>query len=386
MLAVYVIAVFLVVAGGGWLVFDLDLLPIGVHAPNPVVGARATRRPVTRVAQSVAKGPEDNLIAIPAYDIGERTFQPSPLPLSLPVACDPGVDCWIFNYVDVDPGTARADFACGQMSYDTHKGTDIALAHEGRLADEVAVLAAATGLVIGVRDGMVDANIRLAGRASVKDRECGNGVRLDHGGGWYTQYCHLKHNSVNVKTGDRVRNGDRIGSVGLSGLTEFPHLHLGVEKDGKVVDPFVGISGGERCQIGKAPLWRPEVLERLRYLSAVPYNIGFTDRIPDIMDIRSGKADNTVLSSKSSALVFWVEVAGLRPKDYLSVRLFGPDGVLLARKEETIERYQIRVWRAIGKKSKTGWPPGTYRGEVAIIRETATGPMEARRSARVDVF
>ena len=384
MLSVYVIVVFLVAAGGVWLAVDLDFLPVGGREPI-FVDAQASPD-ANRRAQSIVNEAGNDLIAISTHDISERNFKPSPLALSLPIDCEPGIDCWVFNYVDLDPGPGRADFACGQMSYDTHKGTDIALAHEGRLADDIAVMAAATGLVIGVRDGMVDANIRLAGQTSVKDKECGNGVRIDHGAGWFTQYCHLKRGSLKVKTGDRVRNGDRIGSVGLSGLTEFPHLHMTVEKDGKVVDPFVGVSGGEDCQIGNAPLWRRDVMHRLRYLSAVPYNIGFADRIPNIADIRAGKVDGSGLPATSLALVFWVEVAGLRPKDYISIRLIGPDGVVLARKKETIQRHRIRIWRAIGRKSKTGWLPGTYRGEVTILRETAAGPMEARRTAHVDVF
>ena len=80
-------------------------------------------------------------------------FGRSPLPLSLPVDCEPGVDCWVFNYVDTDPGKDYADFACGRMSYDAHKGTDIAFAHTGRLNDRIAVRAAADGRVLGVRDG-----------------------------------------------------------------------------------------------------------------------------------------------------------------------------------------------------------------------------------------
>ena len=48
----------------------------------------------------------------------------------------------------------------------------------------VPVLAAAPGVVRGTRDGETDRLVRSdIERAAVKDRECGNGVVIDHGGG-----------------------------------------------------------------------------------------------------------------------------------------------------------------------------------------------------------
>jgi murein DD-endopeptidase MepM/ murein hydrolase activator NlpD len=388
LLLIYLIAVAVVAVGVVWAVFEFNLLPFHqaeakspqIEASRRIVPLEPKREP-RRVSDRAARA-----TAIPAYELDGRRFKASPLPLSLPIDCEPGVDCWVFNFVDIDPGKGRADFACGQMSYDTHKGTDIALAHLGRLNDMVPVRAAAAGTVLGARDGMKDVSIRTIGRDAVKGKECGNGVRIDHGGGWHSQYCHLKKGSVSVKSGDLVRSGDRIGAVGLSGLTEFPHLHITVEKDGKVVDPFQGLSGGGKCDIGQAPLWRREVLEKLRYLSAIPYNIGFADHLPKVEKIRAGELSANSLSSSSKALVFWVEVAGLRPKDFVSVRFFGPDGALLAEKEETMAKHRIRKWWGIGKKSKVSWPPGAYRGEITISRETPAGPMESRREARLDVF
>lgn len=384
LLLIYVVAVTIVAAGVVWAIFEYDLLPF--HKSQPPATQIEIQERVTAPKKGQVRGRGMSAAAIPAHDLDDRRFKPSPLPLSLPVDCEPGVDCWVFNFVDLDPGKGRRDFACGQMSYDTHKGTDIALAHTGRLNDMVPVRAAAAGTVLGARDGMKDVSVRTTGRAAVKDKECGNGVRVDHGGGWHTQYCHLKRGSVLVKSGDRVRSGDRIGAVGLSGLTEFPHLHMTVEKEGKVVDPFVGLSGGKECDVGRAPLWRREVLEKLRYLSAIPYNLGFADHVPKAEQVRAGKLNSTSLSSSSKALVFWAEAAGLRPGDLVSLRFFGPDGAVLANKEETMGKHRIRMLWSIGKKSKTSWPPGAYRGEITILRETPAGPMEARRDTRLDVF
>ena len=50
----------------------------------------------------------------------------------------------------------------------------------------------------------------------------------------------LAFTAMAVKLGDTVVAGQRLGLVGLSGMTEFPHLHFEVAKGGAVVDPFLG--------------------------------------------------------------------------------------------------------------------------------------------------
>ena len=49
-----------------------------------------------------------------------------PPALGLPIRCRPGKDCWLVNFVDVDPSPGRRDYACRKRTYDGHKGTDIA--------------------------------------------------------------------------------------------------------------------------------------------------------------------------------------------------------------------------------------------------------------------
>ena len=56
----------------------------------------------------------------------------------------------------------------------------------------------------------------------------GNYIMLDIGQGRYVFYAHLKPGSLRVKAGDRVKKGQVIGSLGLSGNTPSPHLHLHV--------------------------------------------------------------------------------------------------------------------------------------------------------------
>ena len=154
--------------------------------------------------------------------------------LSLPVDCEIGTVCTIQNYVDVDPGPSARDYTCGRLVYNGHKGTDFRLPDVSWLDRDIPVLAAAPGQILGVRNNVRDHALGRYDPGGIKGRECGNGVLIDHGGGWRTQYCHMRQGSVRVRKGDQVRDRQRLGTIGLSGKTEFPHLHLSVRFRGKV--------------------------------------------------------------------------------------------------------------------------------------------------------
>ena len=60
-------------------------------------------------------------------------------------------------------------------------------------------------------------------------------ICIDHGHGYLTRYGHLKE--VSVKTGDKVKRGQVIGEVGVTGKTNGPHLHYVVSLQGNSVNP-----------------------------------------------------------------------------------------------------------------------------------------------------
>ena len=300
----------------------------------------------------------------------------SELVLDWPLDCTLGETCHIQQYVDHDPGASMRDYTCNGLTYDGHKGTDIALPYLSDMVDGVSVLAAADGTVVGARDGMTDRYSLGRDDPAIAGRECGNGVLLRHPGGWETQYCHMKNGSIQVATGDKVKSGTPLGQVGLSGSTQFPHLHLSVRLDGRPVDPFTPDMIAKCAPSGgTGALWR----EQIPYQAGGFLGSGFSNQIPKFGAIKAGEADHSPLPAGSSALVFWVYAFGSRSGDSMTLRIDGPDGVIIEQ-TDLLEKGQAQLFRATGKRMRgTGLPAGTYSATATLSRAGEVIDRETRQ-------
>jgi hypothetical protein len=81
----------------------------------------------------------------------------------------------------------------------------------------------------------------------------GKNVIIDHGYGFTTLYAHMKE--VEVKTGDKVIKGQKIGEVGSTGTSTAPHCHYEVRLNGKAVNPI------DYCLDGLSPEEYKELVE-----------------------------------------------------------------------------------------------------------------------------
>jgi len=65
----------------------------------------------------------------------------------------------------------------------------------------------------------------------------GNTIEIKHKGGYKSLYAHQSRFKGGLKRGSRVRQGQLIGYVGTSGRSTGPHLHFGLYKNGRAVNP-----------------------------------------------------------------------------------------------------------------------------------------------------
>ena len=285
-----------------------------------------------------------------------------PPALVLPLDCALGETCYVQNYLDRDPGPGFEDVACGALGYDGHEGTDFALPTLAAMRAGVDVLAAAPGVVLGRRDGMPDVSFRDPGAPDVEGRECGNGVSIEHGDGWTTQYCHMARGSVAVRVGERVEAGDVLGRIGLSGETEFPHVHLSLRRGEEHVDPFD--AGGAPCGAEPEPLWA----DGTAYVPAGVIGAGLMDRVPEWDEVKAGGLDARKVS-RDAPLVLWGHAFGGRPGDLMRLVIEGPEGTVLDGAQQ-VERTQAAYYFAEGRRApEGGWPAGAYAGRVEIERD-----------------
>lgn len=118
------------------------------------------------------------------------------------------------------------------------------------------VHATGDGVVVKARDGMRD-NRKGAPPAFTQEQIMadlslflGNCVILDHGNGEFSVFAHMKNGSVRVKPGDKVRAGDVIGAMGMSGDAFLVHLHYQLQSGAGFEEGLPAYFAGVRVKTG----------------------------------------------------------------------------------------------------------------------------------------
>lgn len=283
--------------------------------------------------------------------------------LSAPIVGTPMADVFYGAYIDHDPGSGAQDWACGIKSYDGHRGIDILL-RNFRVQDEgVPVIAAADGIVASISDGLSDRN------TSWNDGDgLGNYVEISHPGGLSTRYGHLRRGSIAVTRGESVERGAHLGLVGSSGMSNWPHLHFEVRKDGVAVEPFAGA-----CSPAES-LWA----DQLAYQDAfMVTDAGLTDQPTTRAVLLERPPTVRAFPLDADGFRFWLQAANL-PAATIRFELRGPggahpDAVQLQVDSAFSMRYLVLNVPVRGELTEPGaWEIQTYQDGQLIWTEPFT--------------
>lgn len=331
------------------------------------------------------------LLFLYAYAPFSGFAQEGPAPkFRLPVDCTYGQDCWVMNYTDNGaPNDGKAvDPGCLSRTYEDHKGTDINIPDEQAMKNGVAVLAAQSGKVTRARDGEPDQRSSAAQLQKIREsnKDCGNAVLIDHGGGWQTMYCHMKKDSIKVKAGQNVKAGDKIGEVGLSGYTSFPHLHFGIMHHAEIIDPFSGASIEKSCGESSASLWDNST--KLSYEPLAITRDGFDSKKPSLALLDRGEKQKTELYAvQSPALVYYAVYQGALEGDKIDLKIYDPNGKIFAEHSVVQDKTRARQMHLVGRKTdQILLRKGTYKGAVLITRAASDGTKQSwSKEASIEV-
>lgn len=389
LLIVGVLVLLGVLGAGGYLAYVGD-------GPDPLVasvtGEQTTARSdqVTQEAQQSSisappPSPQEAEEAEPTAQVAQNTQPPAvetgPVRFDIPIACSVGADCAIQNHVDMASGPTYQDHTCGPLSYNEHTGTDFRLPSHEEMEAGVDVLAAAQGEVIRIRDGMPDVNFRLVGREAVTDRGLGNVVLVRHRDGFVTGYAHLKRGSIIVQEGDSVQRGQVLGEVGLSGLTEFPHLHFEIRRNNQVFDPFTGLPQESGCGQVQTSLWSDAAQANLPHIATMVVRMGFADKTLNRAAVEYGLlAGDDSLSQQTESLLLHVYLAGVREGDIATFQIFGPDQTEIINTQRVMEKdAAVQLLRAGAARRDQPWQSGPYSGVFTLTRSENGAEIEVIR-------
>lgn len=110
--------------------------------------------------------------------------------------------------------------------------------------------AAATGTPVWAA---AEGRVKFAGRKGLN----GNLVIIRHTGGFETAYAHLHRIKSGIRPGKYVKQRELIGWVGSTGRSTGPHLHFGLKKYSRYIDPLDVLNGpGLRMPTRELPAYK----------------------------------------------------------------------------------------------------------------------------------
>ena len=278
----------------------------------------------------------------------------------------------IGNFVDHNPsysgsqyGASNLDYYCDNRTYDTndgynHQGTDYGnwpfpwYLYEN---NQVEVIAAASGTIIGKDDGQDDDHCTCSGSW--------NAVYIQQSDGSVTWYGHLKRNSLTTKSvGQNVSKGEYLGIVGSSGCSTGPHLHFEIyDASDNLIDPYAGSCNslnGNTSWWASQPAYREPTLNALLTHDDAPNHGCRTEETPNI--------SNYFIAGQT--VYFGTYYKDQLQGDVSNLRIRRPDNSIYASWNHTSPQTYNASWWYWYYTLPTQGPFGTWKFEVDFHGQT----------------
>ncbi len=101
----------------------------------------------------------------------------------------------------------------------------------------------------------------------------GNRIDIQHPNGWTTRYAHMNGFSSGITVGSRIKQGDVIGYVGMTGLATGPHLHYEMLLHGRHEDPLgIDLPSGDPVPEDQWDIWQLQSSGRMAFLKELAFD------------------------------------------------------------------------------------------------------------------
>ncbi len=294
------------------------------------------------------------------FTFNSATASP-PVQFAWPLRGVPQVDEYITAYVDLDPTTDdntrddEQDYRGGFHTLDENEGWNISPPTFQDQDLGIPVVAAADGVVVAVNDGEFDRNPAVLDPLPDPIPDA-NFITIDHGDGYTSTYSYLRQNSVWLRPGDSVVEGQIIGLLGASGPFAFePALHFEVERYGRPIETLLD----PNVYLAVQPDYSGDLnfVRRSFFTQCLPTHpfqpcpnpTNFEESIP--YDFRPhmlegpSAVDYFTVTGNQPVTVF-VEFATIRTGDAIEAVWLRPDGSEFARDQVVANRedYSAEFW------------------------------------------
>ena len=260
----------------------------------------------------------------------------------------------------------KRDDPFGGTQFTNHNGLDIS---GGRGLGNVNIIAAKDGIVVYPTEGS-NTSCPSGNTTSNCGGGYGNHVIIQHSDGNYTLYGHLYEDSILVKAGDKVDQGQVIGKMGSSGNSTGAHLHfevrVGNNSMSSAVDPLNYISADNTRISSSAD---NKFLEFLKSWEGTGKVSGTSYVVEDLKDGELTVGSGVTLgNNKEEFLEYGIDVSNYKEGDLIQVEIV--DNVMLDiinKKTTSIELYlssksvTLRQNQVYGLLSRT-YNIGNYDG------------------------